>query len=72
MAPLLDVRAGLDEATLEVDHLAIDGDEAQVGLHAGERLIQVDGLGDVVNRADTEAFELTLFGRAGSDEDNRN
>jgi hypothetical protein len=53
----------------EIEELAIDGDEATLRLHAGDRLLEVNGLGDVVHRFDAEALEFALFGGAVGDED---
>ena len=48
---------GGGEPALQVDELAVDRHEAQLGLHAGHRLVEVDGLGDVVDRADAKALD---------------
>lgn len=64
--------AGLFEAAGEIDDLAVDGDEPQLRLDASEGFIEVEWFGDIIDRANAEAFEFTFFGGAGGDEDDRN
>jgi len=63
--------ARLGEAALQVDDLAVDGGKTELGLDAGERLIEVDRLRDIIDRADAETLEFALFRGARGDEDNR-
>ncbi len=60
------------KTTGEVHELAVNRDKTELRLHTGKRLIEVDGLRDVIHGADAEPLEFALFGRAGGDENNRN
>ena len=63
---------GVAEAALEIDEFAVDGDETQLRLDAGESFVEVDGLRDVIDCADAEAFEFSFLRCAGGDENNGN
>ena len=53
--------ARIHQPTLQVEHLAVDRQEAELSLDAGESFIEVNGLGDVVHGADIEPFNFTLL-----------
>ena len=57
------------EASLQFEVFAVDFLQAQLRFDAGQGFVEVDGLGDVVHRADIEALELAFLGGARGDED---
>jgi hypothetical protein len=61
--------ARLGEPVLQFDQLTIDGREAEMTEHARGRLVEVDGPGDVIDRADAETLDFALLRVAGGDED---
>jgi hypothetical protein len=61
--------ARFGESVLQFDQLTIDGREAEVAENACGCLVEVDGPGNVIDRADPEALDLALLGVAGGDED---
>ena len=60
------------KAPRELDELAVDLNEAELGLHASQSLVEIDGLRDIVDCADIKSLEFALFRRARSNEDYRN
>ena len=59
------------QTPLQVDHLSIDRNKPKLSLHARERFVEIDRLGDVVHRPHAESLELALLGRPSGDENDR-